>query len=118
MNVIRLGYRNLMVVIGRSGAASVEGLLSLHHRAAARGGEGNERGLWAIRKQPAFAIVDDTDIRRRPKALIHCILDDVLAIDGRGRSCRRRVSMERAELAKQRSSSFARMIGSAVVSSG
>ena len=44
-------------------------------------------------EQPAFRVVDDTDIRQRGKGFHQCVLDNVLSIDGRAGHARA-VSME------------------------
>ena len=83
-----------MVLIGgiRSGN-HVEGLVVLHHRTARAAAQEIERRVVGDTEQPAFRVVDDTDIRHRGKGLNQRVLDNVLAIDG-GAGHARAVSME------------------------
>src|SRR5229473_6811665 len=83
-----------MVLIGgiRSGN-HVKGLVVLHHRTARAAAQEIERGVVGDTEQPAFRVVEDTDMRHRGKGLNQGVLNNVLAIDG-GAGHARAVSME------------------------
>src|SRR5580700_2401352 len=74
----------LLILIGgiRSGN-HVEGLVRLHHRTAGAATEKIERSVVGDAEQPAFRVVDDTDTGQGGKGFNQCVLDNILAIDGR-----------------------------------
>src|SRR5258705_5067766 len=83
-----------MVLIGgiRSGN-HVEGLVVLHHGTARVAAQEIERRVVGDTEQPAFRVVEATDIRHRGSGLNQRDLYNVLSIDG-GAAHARAISME------------------------
>src|ERR1700722_12787275 len=83
-----------MLLIGgiRSGNHG-KGLVVLYHRTARAATQKIERGVVGDTEQPAFWVVENTDLPHRGKGLHQRVLDNVLSIDG-GAGHSRTISME------------------------